>query len=250
MRAALLLILMFSSSYLKGQGNYPMLKKAVESGHLGKVIVYLHSPAERRKDCMDNGREVRLHREVIPGYFETIVDIFSCIPVDASSYYNLFYRLDILSRDSTIFYYKLRNKFQKNVLWADKDQTSMQEFQKKYMDFYGVPLRQKELFVDTVIFGTHCGEDPIPIPDFVRLTKLISNKDTTSLQHWLRSPNTETQLLAIYGFYELKKLGYSIDEKILWLIRYILNKEGDVQSCGGCDFDNRTIKDVKDDFEF
>lgn len=249
MRVILLISLLIASFYSKAQEEFPMLKEVIKIGSLEKVKKYLLSASERKECLSDCGRYIRLHREIIPGYNETMISICSCSPIDASSETLSLHHLNILSKDSSIFYYSFINYYRDSLLWSDSDENEVSKFEKSFLEFYGAPLEFKYLFIDSITFGTMCGIDGIPPKHCELVEEFVKQKDIKSLQQWIRSPNTELQLYAAYGFKELSSSGYIIDEKMRKLMHFILNKIGNAQVCIGCSGENMDIKDIKRYFE-
>lgn len=245
MRIILLILLIVTSICVRGQEEFPILRQTLKTGRLENIRKYLSSTVETNKCWSGGGQYIRFHREILPGYFETMVDIFSCSQLNSGSEDVRFYRLNILSKDSIIFYYALEHYYLDSILWESTDRKLMHLFTRAFFDFYETPLQTEDLFNDKFTVGTICGIDGEPTELYEMVTDFVNKRDTQTLQRWLRSANTELQLYAVIGFIELYNSGFIPDITTTALLNYVLNKQGNLDCCVGCIGERYKIEDVK-----
>jgi hypothetical protein len=115
---------------------------------------------------------------------------------------------------------------------------------------FGVPLNKKELFIDSISYGSSCGCAGIR-PLARQITdRWVSYADTIHLTQWLLSPNTEKQLYALDGFNRLKKKGILPSSQSLRVIQYIMYKKGSVLNCSMCNYSHTEIGTITVGFNF
>ena len=183
-------------------------------------------------ECRAN---IRFDREIFKGYRE----VWGYY-IDADREYDLV----LIANDNAIIYWRLDTIYDRSSGVKDKfvNKKAYNNLLTDYRMFYGAPLNENELFAVPASFALEaCGEGGY-FPDmYLTMDSLISTKNLTVLGKWLRSVNIETQLYAIEAFSRLNLPLNSEDKKI---IRYILSKDGTVQSCEGCDSSDRSVKDI------
>jgi hypothetical protein len=107
-----------------------------------------------------------------------------------------------------------------------------------------------DFFKEDITYGDGCGFAGMPPRERVTINQLVAKKDKASLVKWLQSPNAEKQVYAIDGLFQLKEQGVYLTEDELAMIRYVQSKEGEMNTCGGCIYFARPIKEVAAKFIF
>lgn len=90
------------------------------------------------------------------------------------------------------------------------------------------------MFVTDFVYGEHCGLAGVNPEGRQKIDKWVTNKNKPELLKWLKSTNTEKQLYAAEGLYELRKLGVRITDEELLILKFVTTKSGTVHVCSGC----------------
>jgi len=202
--------------------------------------------------------EMRQFREVAPGYKELMIDIEernnNSIVLDQTGVSIM--RLNLLASDSEIIYFEFKGRCPGRICDENfpiyesfKNEAAFRLFQLSFRSVFNVDPDLNELF-RSYLYGKRCfaGAD---FPELrLQLIKLLKEKQVSTLWSWLISPNSEKQVYAVEGFYQLKENGYKIPLEAREIISYIKNKAGYIDVCQGCLLSNNSIKEVLASFVF
>ncbi|HEX8546817.1 MAG TPA: hypothetical protein VF691_07630, partial [Cytophagaceae bacterium] len=64
--------------------------------------------------------------------------------------------------------------------------------------------------------------------------KWVADKNKRELLKWLKSANTEKQIYAVDGLYQLEKVGLKLSEEEKKILAFVVNKSGTMNVCFGC----------------
>ena len=170
-----------------------------------------------------------LYRQILDNYFEYSFDARN----------EPGYKICFLSNGDKIVYTKVLSANKKK--FEEQDTTAVKQFSKSYSSFFGTPVKMSSFFIDNIRYGRGCGFAGVDPPERKKLKKLIDTKDTKTLLLWLRDPNTEKQLYAVEGFFELEKKGYNISPTTQKVIDFIKVKKGQARTCDGCIYSEKEI---------
>jgi hypothetical protein len=130
-----------------------------------------------------------------------------------------------------------------------RSETGMAELKAAFQQVYGAPLDESDLF-GSHPYGTACDADGAPPRMRYIQALLVEEKDIATLNNWLASANSEKQVYAVDGLYQLKQKGYILTAEQERLIGIIKNKRGTISVCRGCIRDNVPVRDILSGFVF
>lgn len=196
-------------------------------------------------------------RTIVGDYQEGIIKIEEYIPAKDGTGGNFInnYRVYLLADKNKIFYYKLdktayKNKgseqWEKNDETIDslKDKTEYSLFENSFRQTYGDTLNHCDLFLTSIVYGSHCGFAGVN-PEFMKqLNLLLLDKNVDLIRQWLKSANAEKQLYALKGYRILVNQGYNLKDEEKTIISIVEQKKGTVYTCSGCLYMHETFQDV------
>ena len=201
-------------------------------------------------------------RELTKGYQEGVFYFERPIPDKdnpGSSFTNM-YRLTLLLTDNEIIYYNIseaKRDIEKGnfalpspSIYKYKNDTVFRKLKTAFKKTYGANLNEKELFNEDIVYGESCGLVGTPPKKKTEIDYIVKNRNRTDLLKWLQSTNTETQIYAIDGYYQLKELGIILTAQELRIIKIVMLKKGNMLSCGGCIYSTEEIRRIVKDFKF
>jgi hypothetical protein len=201
-------------------------------------------------------------RDITSKFQEALFYIENSVPIKGShSMFTVYtYRVALITDGKTILYYNFSERKNKQIdgdwvpyLTTIKEYSSTRKMLELKADFkkvYSTDFNEDELFAEGIVYGEGCGfvgQDP---EERIKLNNFVTNIDTANLISWLCSTNTEKQVYAVDGFYQLKKKGLKLTDYEIRLLNYIKKKKGDIQTCSGCIYSNETITEMTKDFVF
>jgi hypothetical protein len=202
-------------------------------------------------------------RELVKGYWEGVFYFERAVKDKANAAIHSIYgfRVNIIATDSTIIYFDLGEKKNKKVVneWVPyyvstdtfKNEALFTELSISFKNTFHAELNFSELFNLSIVYSDGgCGYAGTQREEKMQLDELVLKKDRAGLQKWLGSSNTETQLYAVAGFYQLKKNGETLTPEEMQMINAVLQKKGAVQTCSGCMYGLDEIKRISKDFKF
>jgi hypothetical protein len=198
-------------------------------------------------------------RDLIGSYREGIFYFENSIPDKTNqaicSVYT--FRVAFIVMDNTLIYYEIGEKkytnqtlFHFTLIDKYKNEIEYNNLKNAFRAIYSAELNEKELFIESIIYGEHCGIAGTNPNEKDTIDKFVKNKDRNNLLNWLRSTNTEKQIYAVDGLFQLNKRGVKFTEKEMWMINWVLIKKGTIHSCHGCMYGNDEIASVVKKFKF
>jgi len=170
------------------------------------------------------------------------------------------YRVRLITTKSEITFYELTEKKNKKVKgnWEPyyeiidtfKDEVAYENFKKEFKTIFSTEINEEELFTTDFVYGTNCGIAGMNPRGRININKLIDKKDKSGILEWLKSTITEKQIYAIDALYQLKNCGIKLTDEELKMVEFVSNKDGSIETCSGCTFYGRGIKEVTEQFEF
>lgn len=224
-----------------------------------KNFVALNSYIEQpEKSNVDFGWETL--RTIVGEYQEGIIKIEENVPANDGTGGNFInnYRVYLLATGDKIFFYKFtktfyRNKgaeeWEKNEETIDslKDAAKYTAFENSFQQTYGGALNPNDLFLTSIVYGSHCGIAGVNPEYMEQLNSLLLNDNVDVIRQWLKSANAEKQLYAIRGYRILTNQGYDLTDEEKRIISIVEKKKGTVSTCSGCIFMDRTFQDEVSD---
>jgi hypothetical protein len=173
------------------------------------------------------------------------------------------FRLNLITADNKILYYDFQERKSKKVndRWVDyyitidkyKNEKLYRSLEVEFLKAFDTKLNSADLFIDTIVFGQGCGDgiydgdDPIeeakyanPKEDYI-LNNYIKNKDRKAILSLIHSANTEKQLYGVKGLLELQKVGITLTQREIEIVKNVLGKSGTARTCSGCIYDRMEI---------
>ncbi|RYZ53804.1 MAG: hypothetical protein EOP49_06530 [Sphingobacteriales bacterium] len=230
----LFLLLLISPKGTVAQ-EFPELQRILRNGNLAKLNAYVLTNKEiYQHDFTDNNIYWRLFREISPGYYEGTLQIFYCVPYSDWRHKVHPYRIQVLIKDSLIFYYSMKsldttNRYQHSTD-SSVNKVAFENLQHAYAKFYGVPLNFSYLFIDSLNYGNSCrpGQEAV---EFRQMNQYVAARNQKALVQWLRTGNTELQLFAVQGLRRLNTKNIPISSEVQRIIDFVLAKKGNANIC-------------------
>lgn len=170
------------------------------------------------------------------------------------------YKVTIITTETTIVQYELSERKSKKVgndweIYFDpidkfKDEKALAALKISFKSIFHTELNEDELFITDFVYGDHCGIAGVSPQGRKQVEIFVAKKNKNELLKWLQSTNTEKQVYAVDGLYQLKKLGIEMTGEELKTIRFIINKSGTMYVCSGCFHNREKIKSVTRKFKF
>jgi|GEM_PF-7053929 len=237
MRSLLVLFFLLGSVDARSQ-QLPLLKEALQKGSLSGLNEYIIFNKEVfAHDFPENSMYWRLYREVYPGCSEGTLQIVYCEPYSNWRHKVYPLRVQVLVRDSTIFYYRIMGQDSTGRYDVVRDsayrQQWLDEFSAGFSSVYGAAPDWNYLFIDSVNYGDSCRGDGTPPDELLRMRDYVRTANTAALNAWLRSGSTELQLFGARGLLEMERKNRPLPPRTHDLIRMILSKQGNINYCLG-----------------
>jgi len=196
-------------------------------------------------------------RTIVGDYQEGIIKIEESVPANdgtGGSRINN-YRVYLLANKDKVFYYKViktvyKNKgseqWEKNEETIDslKDNTGYVSFENSFRQTYGDTLNHYDLFLTSIVYGSHCGVAGVNPEYMEQLNSLLQDDNVNIIRQWLKSANAEKQLYAIKGYRILVNQGYTLTDEEKRIISIVEQKNGTVSTCSGCSYMEETFQNV------
>ncbi|WP_338811915.1 hypothetical protein V9L05_10910 [Bernardetia sp. Wsw4-3y2] len=169
------------------------------------------------------------------------------------------FRVKLVTTDKNIAYYELSEKKYKKVgnEWENyfeilekfKNDKAFDKLKISFKSIYQTDINENELFIIDFVYGKHCGFAGINPTGREQIEEWITAKNKTELLKWLTSTNTEKQVYAVDGLFQLNKMGVRLTDKEVKIINFICHKNGTIYICGGCMYSRQDIKSVTEKFK-
>ena len=251
MKLSTLFITLFLTTQVVGQ---PVLK--IKQLLKDKNFVALNSYIDKpQKSNVDFGWETL--RTIVGEYQEGIIKIEENIPANDGTGGNRInnFRVYLLTTKDKIFYYKFINTIYKKK-GADEWETNEQSidslsdnseylsFENLFKQTYGDTLTNYDLFLTSIVYGSHCGIAGVNPEYMEQLNLLLQDNNVDIIRQWLKSANAEKQLYALKGYRILVNQGYTLTDEEKKIISIVEQKKGTVSTCSGCMYMDENFQNV------
>ena len=168
------------------------------------------------------------------------------------------YRVTVVTTKTKIAFYELTEMKNKKVGndWEpyyapiDKftDEKLYNSLKNAFRGLFKTELNERELFVTDLVYGEHCGFAGTNPKGRQQVDAWVANKNRNELLKWLKSTNTEKQIYAVDGLYQLKNVWTQLNDEEIKMINFVTKKNGTVNVCSGCIHSRDDIRDVTKKF--
>lgn len=255
---AYLIISVFWTSNVLAQVQNDV-KKVLETKDFAQFEKLTTTLTDRKKNIRSHWKSIR---DLTYNFQEGIFFFEKSVPIKDkpgnSSVYT--YRVRIITTKTKIAFYELTEKKNKKVKdnWKPyykiidtfKNEIDFLNFKKEFKTIFLTEINEEELFTTDFVYGTNCGIAGMNPRGRININKLIDKKDKSGVLEWLKSTITEKQIYAIDALYQLKNCGIELTDEELKMVEFVSNKDGSIETCSGCSFYGRGIKEVTEQFEF
>jgi len=209
-------------------------------------------------------------REITSNYREEVINIKKIVPDknDAAIATIYSFRVNLILHGNTIIYYDFSEKKNRKAVheWSSYGETEWVEyfepiakfkstngyldFRKDFSALFQADIQETEIFTVGPVYGEHCyisGTDPT---GRVQVNNFVRNKDKKSLLKWLQSGNTEKQVYAVDGLWQLGRMGIKLTAQELKMVSFVKNTKSCVSTCSGCLSINWSVHDMTSKFKF
>lgn len=131
-----------------------------------------------------------------------------------------------------------------------RDEKLLEELKNSFSTLFHAPLDEQDLFVNNLTYGERCGIVGIPPKGRSQVIQFVKNGNKDELVNWLQSANSEKQVYAVDGLYQLSQKGIKLTENELQMIAFVMHKNGSISVCSGCMHSKDTIKSILSKFQF
>ncbi|MDL2313266.1 hypothetical protein LJC68_10370 [Bacteroidales bacterium OttesenSCG-928-B11] len=199
-------------------------------------------------------------RDLTDEFKEGVFVFEKSIPIDDITCKVLRFKVNILATETQIIYYELWEKKYKEVKrekWISYDElicsfideVLFDSLKISFKEIFKADINEKELFITDFAYGEMCSLSGTPPDGRQQINKFVADKNKSELLKWLKSVNTEKQIYAIDGLYQLEKQEILLTGEEKEIINFITNKKGSVYVCDGCLYYRQEIGDVIKDFK-
>lgn len=203
-----------------------------------------------------------LLRDLTPDFREGVFIVEKTVPDEHNpniSSTSLF-RVKILAGKTQIVFYELSEQKYRKVAdqWESVDETIagfedtllIEELNYSFRALFRADLDEKDLFSNELVYGEHCGFAGTYPEGRYEIMQFVKSGNKEELLKWLRSANSEKQVYAVDGLYQLCKKGAKLTEEELRMIAFVMHKNGRIQVCHGCIHSKDDIKVILAKFNF
>jgi hypothetical protein len=256
MKLSTLFIALLLTAQVIGQ-PVQKIKQLLKDKNFVALNSYIDKP---QKSNVDFGWETL--RTIVGEYQEGIIKIEENVPANDGTGGNFInnYRVYLLATGDKIFFYKFiktfyRNKgaeeWEKNEETIDslKDAAEYTAFEDSFQQTYGDALNPNDLFLSSIVYGSHCGIAGVNPEYMERLNFFLQNNNVDIIRQWLKSANAEKQLYALRGYRVLTSQGYNLTDEEKRITSIVEQKKGTVSTCSGCIFMIRTFQEEVSDIK-
>lgn len=131
-----------------------------------------------------------------------------------------------------------------------KDEVMYTNLKKAFRKLFQTDLNEQDLFLTGVVYGERCGITGTYSEARTKIIKNVKKEDKQELVKWLQSPNTEKQVYAVDGLYQLHSKGIKLSKKERKMIAFVMNKNGNLNVCYGCLYHTESVREAVKDFHF
>ncbi|MBO9700998.1 MAG: hypothetical protein J7604_12365 [Sporocytophaga sp.] len=170
------------------------------------------------------------------------------------------FKVKIIATHKQIVFYELSERKNKKVdyeweaydasIERYKNDDKFNSLRNAFKTLFKVDINENELFIINYVYGEHCGFAGINPQGRQQIDDLVARKDKHELLKWLKSTNTEKQIYAVDGLYQISRLGVKFTDDELKMIKFVKGKKGTINSCSGCFHTQQLISSVTKQFNF
>lgn len=250
-----LLVILFLFTKLYGQGKQVVAntQQALSSKDFATLQSKIDSQPGAHWECLRDITKDFKEGVLLFGY--TIKDKDN--PAMGTDYN---FRVNLITSKKIILYYELsEQKYnQKDDDWIPhykticnfKNDSLYTILKTSFKSIFSTDLDTTELFLTDIVFGNRCGMAGIAPKERQDIDNLVDKKDKKSILKWLKSANSEKQVYAIDGLYQLKLKGIKLTRKELEMIKFIKAKQGTINICSGCIHSRQEMRSMTNRFKF
>lgn len=136
------------------------------------------------------------------------------------------------------------------VIAGFEDTLLIEELNDSFRTLFHTELNAQDLFSTELVYGEHCGFAGTYPEGRYEIVQFVKNGNREELLKWLKSPNSEKQVYAVDGLFQLYKQGTKPTQEELDIIAFVRHKSGRVQVCHGCIHTKDDIRTVLVKFNF
>lgn len=125
-----------------------------------------------------------------------------------------------------------------------KDEQLFDSLKNAFKVRFHADLNEKDLFSEHFAYGERCGFAGTFPDGRYEVTQFVKSGNKEALVQWLQSANTEKQVYAVDGLYQLHAKGVKLTKEELQMIAFVMNKKGSIYACHGCMYGRDTIKEA------
>lgn len=131
-----------------------------------------------------------------------------------------------------------------------EDTPLLEELNYSFRALFRTELDTQDLFSTELVYGEHCGFAGTYPEGRYEIVQFVKNGNKEELLKWLKSPNSEKQVYAVDGLFQLYKQGTKPTQEELDIIAFVRHKNGRIQVCHGCMHTKDDIRSVLVKFNF
>lgn len=131
-----------------------------------------------------------------------------------------------------------------------EDTLLIEELNDSFRTLFHTELNAQDLFSTELVYGEHCGFAGTYPEGRYEIVQFVKNGNREELLKWLKSPNSEKQVYAVDGLFQLYKQGTKPTQEERDIIAFVRHKNGRIQVCHGCMHTKDDIKTVLAKFNF
>ncbi len=203
-----------------------------------------------------------LLRDLTPDFQEGVLIVEKTVPdahnPNVSSVF--LFKVKILTGKTQTAFYELSEQKHRKVAdqWESVDETIagfedtllIEELNVSFRALFRADLDKKDLFSSELVYGERCGFAGTYPEGRYQTIQFVKNGNKEELLKWLQSANSEKQVYAVDGLFQLCKKGAKLTEEELRMIAFVMHKNGRIRVCSGCLHSEDDIKTVLTKFNF
>lgn len=203
-----------------------------------------------------------LLRDLAPNFQEGIFVIEKSVPdeTDPNVSSTFLFKVKMIVTKTQIVSYELSEQKYRKVAdqWESyddpiarfRDEPLFEDLKYSFMALFHAELNEKDLFSNELVYGEHCGFAGTYPEGRYQIIQFVKNGNKEELLKWLQSANSEKQVYAVDGLFQLYKQGMKPTEEELKMIAFVMHKSGNIRVCHGCMHTKDEIKTVLAKFNF
>lgn len=200
-------------------------------------------------------------RDLATGFQEGVFTIEKIVPDNDNPNTRTVYtfKVAIIATKDQIAYYELSEKKYDTVgrkrkeyyhpIATFKDKILYENLKNSFKATFKTRLHENDLCKSGYTYGDLCDFAGIVPTGRQKIDEWVARKNKKKLLKWLTSANTEKQVYAVDGLYQLKQAGIKLTEEEINMITFVINKSGNMNTCSGCIYGKREISRVTQHFK-